>query len=237
MLALIGGIASVSLGIIFIIFWWFSLLQILAGVIPLALILGGALAIYLKIDDLRYSLKEKDEVDTGPEPYKEPEKPAVEESKEEEKESDAGQYWLLGYHAKDIEVVGKNGLIGFTQAKEKFTRETIKKGDLVVLYALSPHSKFAGIVEVSGDYEYSDELIWKKAKKEDPWPHRRRVTVKVLADKKAWVDGKETIGGFELLEEARSKGSDIQKAFAAKLRGIPQISKKDYETVAALIEK
>ena len=63
------------------------------------------------------------------------------------------------------------------------------------------------------------------------------MTVKVLADKKAWVDGKETIGGFELLEEARSKGSDLQKAFAAKLRGIPQISKKDYETVAALIEK
>lgn len=237
MLALIGGIASVSLGIIFIIFWWFSLLQILAGVIPLALILGGGLAIYLKIDDLRYSSKEKDDAFTGPEPFKETEKPAFEASKEEEKKSDAAQYWLLGYSAKDIDVVGKKGLIGFPKAKEKLTREMIKKGDLVILYALSPQSKFAGIVEISGDYEYSDELIWNKAKEGDPWPHRRKVNVKVLADKKAWVDGKEAIGGLSVLEEARSKGSDLQKAFAAKLRSIPKISKKDYEVIAALIEK
>jgi len=241
MLPLIGGIASISVGIILIIFWWLNLLQILAGVVPIVLILAGALAIYLKIDDLRYSMKEKDEEYTEPEPFKEQEKPTVEERKEEEeeeeKESDERQHWLLGYIAKNIEVVGNEGLIGFPREKEEFTKETIKKCDLVVLYALSPHSKFAGIVEISGDYEHSENPIWNKTKKGDPWPHRRKVKVKVLADRKAWVEGKEIIGSLEVLEKARSKGADLTKAFAAKLRGFPQISKKDYESIAAIFEK
>lgn len=243
MLVLIGGIISVSLGIILVIFWWFSLIQILAGVVPVILLLGGGLAIYLKIDDLRYSRKERDEEYTPPETFKEPEQPVGKESvqegaaKEEEKGAEERQYWLLGYLAKNIEVMSSEGLIGFPQEKEKFARETIKKGDLVVLYALSPQSKFAGIVEISGDYENSDVPIWSKTKEGDPWPHRRKVKVKTLVDKKARVAGKETIEGLELLETARSKGTDPGKAFAAKLRSIPQISEKDYGALAELLEK
>jgi hypothetical protein len=261
MLVLIGGIVSVSLGIILVIFWWFSLIQILAGVVPVILLIGGALAIYLKIDDLRYSRRDKDEEYTAPETFKEPEQPVVEESAEKEeaavaekeeaavaaksveteetkeKEAEDRQYWLLGYSAKNIEVMNSEGLIGFSQDKEELAKEKIKKGDLVVLYALSPQSKFAGIVEISGDYDNSDTPIWSKTKEGDPWPHRRKVNVKTLADKTAWVAGKEIIEGLELVETARSKGADLSKAFAAKLRSIPQISEKDYGAIADLIEK
>ena len=49
MIALAGGLVALVLGIIGIVVWWCYLLEVLMGVIPVILILGGALATYLGV--------------------------------------------------------------------------------------------------------------------------------------------------------------------------------------------
>lgn len=58
MKTLIGGIVAAVLGIIGLTVWFVEFLQILAGAIPVMLLLGGALAIYLGIDELKDSWKD-----------------------------------------------------------------------------------------------------------------------------------------------------------------------------------
>jgi len=53
MVAFTGGMAALVLGIIGIVVWWSAFLEILMGVIPLMLVLGGALATYLSIEEMR----------------------------------------------------------------------------------------------------------------------------------------------------------------------------------------
>jgi len=55
----IGGVVFV-LGVICLVVWISAFLQVLAGAIPIMLILGGALAIYLGFDELRDSWKKED---------------------------------------------------------------------------------------------------------------------------------------------------------------------------------
>ena len=62
MKTLIGGAVAAILGIIGITVWWSFFLQLLAGAVPVILLLGGALAIYLGFDELKDSWK-KDEFD------------------------------------------------------------------------------------------------------------------------------------------------------------------------------
>jgi threonine/homoserine/homoserine lactone efflux protein len=50
---LLGGIVALILGIVGLIAWWADFLEVLKGVIPILLILGGALAIYLGIEEVR----------------------------------------------------------------------------------------------------------------------------------------------------------------------------------------
>ncbi len=64
MKTLIGGAVAAIVGIIGITVWWGQFLQLLAGAVPIMLLLGGALAIYLGFDELKDSWK-KDEFDTG----------------------------------------------------------------------------------------------------------------------------------------------------------------------------
>ena len=52
MMALAGGLIALVLGIIGIVVWWCPLLEILMGVIPVILILGGALATYFGFDQM-----------------------------------------------------------------------------------------------------------------------------------------------------------------------------------------
>ena len=66
MKTLIGGSIAAALGLIGIVVWWKPFLTVLAGTIPIMLLLGGALAIYLGFDELRETWK-KDEVDEGDE--------------------------------------------------------------------------------------------------------------------------------------------------------------------------
>ena len=64
MKTLIGGAIAAALGLIGIVVWWKPFLTVLAGTIPIMLLLGGALAIYLGFDELRETWK-KDEVEDG----------------------------------------------------------------------------------------------------------------------------------------------------------------------------
>jgi len=62
MKTLIGGAVAAILGIVGITVWWGHFLKLLAGAVPIMLLLGGALAIYLGFDELKDSWK-KDEFD------------------------------------------------------------------------------------------------------------------------------------------------------------------------------
>ena len=65
MKTLIGGVVAALLGLIGIAVWWCHFLVVLAGTIPVMLLLGGALAIYLGYDELKDSWN-KDEVEQAP---------------------------------------------------------------------------------------------------------------------------------------------------------------------------
>lgn len=59
MSVLIGGAISVILGIIGIIEWRHEFAIILKGVVPLILLLGGVLALYVGYDELQEKLREE----------------------------------------------------------------------------------------------------------------------------------------------------------------------------------
>ncbi|NWF56617.1 MAG: hypothetical protein HXY45_17670 [Syntrophaceae bacterium] len=50
---LLGGIVALIIGVVGLVFWWFEFLRVLKGVVPIILVLGGALAIYLGIEDIK----------------------------------------------------------------------------------------------------------------------------------------------------------------------------------------
>ena len=53
MKTLIGGAVAAILGLIGIVAWFPQFLTVLGGTIPIMLLLGGALAIYLGVDELK----------------------------------------------------------------------------------------------------------------------------------------------------------------------------------------
>lgn len=53
MMALVGGLIALILGIIGIIIWWGYFLKALMAGVPVMLILGGALATYLGIEEIK----------------------------------------------------------------------------------------------------------------------------------------------------------------------------------------
>ena len=60
MKTLIGGAIAAVLGIVGISVWWELFLNLLAGAVPIMLLLGGGLAIYLGFDELKDSWKKED---------------------------------------------------------------------------------------------------------------------------------------------------------------------------------
>ncbi len=66
----LGGIAAAFLGIIGIFIWFKPFLHLLAGAVPLALLLGGAMAAYLGYDEVKDQLpfgkKEEEEPMAAP---------------------------------------------------------------------------------------------------------------------------------------------------------------------------
>ncbi len=76
MKTLIGGAVAAVLGLIGLSVWFSEFLQLLAGAIPVMLLLGGCLAIYLGFDEMKDTWKKDDsssDIGSGsgdPEAYK-----------------------------------------------------------------------------------------------------------------------------------------------------------------------
>ena len=64
MKTLIGGAVAAALGLIGLAIWWGPFLMVLAGIIPIMLLLGGGLAIYLGFDELKDTWKKDEPVST-----------------------------------------------------------------------------------------------------------------------------------------------------------------------------
>jgi len=65
MKTLIGGAIAAVLGVIGIVAWFPQFLTVVAGTIPVMLLLGGALAIYLGVDELKDSWTQDEAESTG----------------------------------------------------------------------------------------------------------------------------------------------------------------------------
>jgi hypothetical protein len=63
MKTLIGGAVAAVLGLIGISIWFGEFLQVIAGVLPIMLLLGGGLALYLGFDELKDSWKKDSPAD------------------------------------------------------------------------------------------------------------------------------------------------------------------------------
>ncbi len=57
MKTLIGGAVGAVLGLIGLAIWWKPFLNLLAGSVPIMLLLGGGLALYLGFDELKDTWK------------------------------------------------------------------------------------------------------------------------------------------------------------------------------------
>ena len=74
MKTLIGGAVAAVLGLIGMSVWWKPFLQLLAGAIPVTLLLGGGLALYLGFDELKDTWKKDDTSFDTPVPSEDSEK-------------------------------------------------------------------------------------------------------------------------------------------------------------------
>ncbi len=84
MTALIGGLIALALGLIGLGMWWRDFLNLLAGGVPLLLLLGGALAVYLGFEETKDKFFKKAETPAD-EPPKVPEAEVEEYKAEVEK--------------------------------------------------------------------------------------------------------------------------------------------------------
>ncbi|MEW5736598.1 MAG: hypothetical protein AB1921_17270 [Thermodesulfobacteriota bacterium] len=65
MKTLIGGAAAAVLGLIMLSHWWSEFTQLLAGALPVTMLVGGALAIYLGFDELKDNWQKDEAFDMG----------------------------------------------------------------------------------------------------------------------------------------------------------------------------
>ena len=56
---LMGGVVVAVLGLISLIFWWADFMTIIRGAFPISLLLGGALAVYVGIDEIQDKIREE----------------------------------------------------------------------------------------------------------------------------------------------------------------------------------
>lgn len=87
MMALAGGVVACVLGIIGLIIWFGEFIQLLLAAVPIMLILGGALATYLGIEEIK-DKKASENFETDPEDLKQEVaslKEEIKELKEEKK--------------------------------------------------------------------------------------------------------------------------------------------------------
>lgn len=56
---LTGGAITAVLGLIGLIFWWAEFINLLQGALPIFMLLGGALAIYVGFDEIQDKIREE----------------------------------------------------------------------------------------------------------------------------------------------------------------------------------
>lgn len=56
---LIGGVIASVFGLVSLIFWWADFITIIKGAFPISLLLGGALAVYVGIDEIQDKIREE----------------------------------------------------------------------------------------------------------------------------------------------------------------------------------
>jgi len=56
---LTGGVIAAVFGLISLIFWWADFLAIIRGALPIFLLMGGALAIYVGFDEIQDKIREE----------------------------------------------------------------------------------------------------------------------------------------------------------------------------------
>ena len=127
MKTLIGGAIAVAIGIIGVLVWWKSFFSILAGFIPVMLLLGGGLALYLGFDELKDTWGKSDDNkddDQYKSPVETPIKEVVAEPKKEketkkEKEMTAGDTILniIEKNRAGVDVASLQKETGFTTKK------------------------------------------------------------------------------------------------------------------------
>jgi len=125
MKTLIGGAIAVAIGIIGVLVWWKSFFSILAGFIPVMLLLGGGLALYLGFDELKDTWGKNDD-QKDDDQYKSPDKSPVEtpikevvEEPKKEKEMTAGDAVLniIEKSKKGVDTASIQKETGFTTKK------------------------------------------------------------------------------------------------------------------------
>jgi phosphate/sulfate permease len=127
MKTLVGGAIAVAIGIIGVLVWWKSFFSILAGFIPVMLLLGGGLALYLGFDELKDTWGKSDDNkddDQYKSPVETPIKEVVAEPKKEketkkEKEMTAGDTVLniIEKNRAGVDVASLQKETGFTTKK------------------------------------------------------------------------------------------------------------------------
>lgn len=56
---LIGGIAAIVFGLLGLILWWSDFITMLKGGVPILMVLGGILAVYIGFDEIQDKLREE----------------------------------------------------------------------------------------------------------------------------------------------------------------------------------
>jgi cell division protein FtsB len=74
MKTLVGGAVAAALGLLGLGVWWGEFLMVLTGIIPVMLLLGGGLAIYLGFDELKDTMKKDEAVESDPQKEEEVER-------------------------------------------------------------------------------------------------------------------------------------------------------------------
>ena len=148
MKTLIGGAIAVAIGIIGVLIWWKSFFTILAGFIPVMLLLGGGLAIYLGFDELKDSWGKSDdkkdddqykspierpitEVVTEPKKVKEPKK-AKETKKEKEMTAGDTVLNIIEKSREGVDTASLQKETGFTTKKIHNIAYNLKKQGKII---------------------------------------------------------------------------------------------------------
>ena len=137
-------------------------------------------------------------------------------------------YYMIVTNEIDYEwdIDNKFACAGFPN-RNKNSLKKMQKGDKIVYY-VTKRSMFMAVVEVIGEYYYSEEPIW-----DDPydlWPHRIRTKpIGVIDDFERGVFIKDIWANLEFIKNKIKWGSQVQGSFR-------RLSEHDYSIIVDAIK-